>query len=169
MHIVRGLTIITREGPVIVKALRWVEDKSLTIWLDEDALITGDQVEGHEDDATDTALLVAREVQRTTGMVLGLPEVMQDSHYAIPLPPGVWIDRSTGDLEMETTKKSLASTWADLDTIIDGLRQDQETLRSQMVDLVALIESNHKAIEGVTALLRPSQPPDDDDMGVAYQ
>jgi hypothetical protein len=165
MHLARGIIITTREGPVKVKALRWVEDKSLTVWLDNSTLITGEQVLAHEDTATETAILVAREVQRATGMVLGLPEVMQDTHYAIPLPPDVWIDRSLGSPEVETTKKGLASSWADLDTIIQGLRDEQEALANQMMDLVGLIEANHKAIETLSKVLRPPQPPPDDGVG----
>jgi hypothetical protein len=163
--LVRDILIDTREGPVNVKALRYIEGRSMTIWLDEDHLLTEDQVEAHQDTATETAILVAKEVQEMTGAVLGLPEVMQASHYAADAPPDVWLDRSMGTPEIETDKAAIASLWLRLPEVIQGLREDIEGLQERQVALLELVEAQNEAIGLVR---RPPPPPSDYD-GVAYR
>lgn len=140
MSLVRDIVLDTVEGPIKVKALRYVQGRSLTIWLDEDHLETPEQVQAHEDVATEIAILIAKEVQSMTGIRLGLPEVMQPSHYAMEAPPDVWVDTSLGPLELETDNPDKAEVWLRLPEVIQGLKDDVATLKANQVELVGLLE-----------------------------
>ena len=169
MSTVHDIVLDTVEGPIKVKALRYIQDRSLTIWLDEDHLETPEQVQAHEDAATEIAILIAKEVQSMTGVRLGLPEVMQPSHYAMEAPPDVWVDTSLGTPELETDNPNKAEVWLRLPEVIQGLQDDIDGLKERQVALVGLMEAQGQALGLVP---RTQQPPDispDIDFEVAYQ
>ena len=141
MSVVRDILMDTSEGPIKVRAIRYVQDRSLTIWLDEDHLETPEQVLAHQDVATEIAILVAKEIQSTTGLSLGLPEVMQPSHFAVDAPPDVWLDKSLGTMELETNNPDTAGVWLRLPEVIQKIEEDIEGLKSRQVEMVGLLEA----------------------------
>jgi len=169
MSVVRDILMDTSEGPIKVKAIRYVQDRSLTIWLDEDHLETLEQVLAHQDVATELAILVAKEVQSTTGLSLGLPEVMQASHFAVDAPPDVWLDKSLGTMELETDNPDTAGVWLRLPEVIQAIQGDIDGLKANQVAIVELMEAQAQALGLVP---RTQQSPDispDIDFEVAYR
>lgn len=171
MSVVRDILMDTSEGPIKVRAIRYVQDRSLTIWLDEDHLETPEQVLAHQDVATETAILVAKEVQSTTGLSLGLPEVMQPSHFAVDAPPDVWLDKSLGTMELETNNPDTAGVWLRLPEVIqkiqvdiDGLKANQIAFLEAIDGLTGTLRTIEKALEVIDEV--PEPPPYE---GVSYQ
>lgn len=139
-HVARSVTISTAEGDIKVKSIRLTVGKrrsSLTVWVDEDFILTPAQLEGHEDHATDIAILVANELALRTGARFALPEIMQDTHYALPVP-GTWMDKSPGEPELETSQRDVALTWMTLPTIIKALKSDLNDIREAVQEIVGV-------------------------------
>lgn len=150
-YIVRDIEISTQEGQIRAKAVRYIQgprSSSLTIWVEDEALSDGFQVLAHEDTATETAILVANEIARRTGLRIALPEVIQPTEYAIAAPSNVvdaaleedlkakdvHFDRSKGAGEIETTDRDIAITWLhlpeELRILREGLREVKETVEA---------------------------------------
>ena len=108
--------------------------------MDEDHLLTVEQVQAHADASTEKAILIAAEVQTLMGMSLGPPKVMQASHYATDAPPDVWVDCSPGHPEIETDNPVTASIWLDLPNILRELRADIQGLKDNQVEIVETIK-----------------------------
>lgn len=139
-HVARDLTISTADGDIKVKAIRLSIGKkrsSLTVWVDEDHLLTPSQLATHEDHATEIAMAVANELASRTGARFALPEIMQDTHYAMSVP-GTWMDKSTGTPEIETSEQDVALTWMTLPTIIKDLRGDLKDIRDAVQQIVGV-------------------------------
>ena len=165
-YIKRNLTLETRNGPISVKSLRLSSGptrSSLTIYLDDDNLFTSDQIDTHEDAATETAMIITREIQLRTGMILSLPEIMLETHYAIPAPADIVdhaiedgiksdkiiFDRSMGKSETETTDPDIAVTWVDLPDILKGFREDINQIKTNMIDLITITKDEIDTIKGL--------------------
>ena len=139
-HHARNIVISTADGDIKVKAIRLSIGKmksSLTVWVDADYLINEAQLETHEDHATEIAQAVANELATRTGARFGLPEIMQDTHYAMEVP-GTWMDKSTGKPELETSEEDVALTWMTLPTIIKDLRNDLQGIRDAVQEIVGV-------------------------------
>lgn len=147
-HVARKIIISTSEGDISVKTIRLSIGKqrsSLTVWADEDYLLTTVQLHSHEDHATEISILVANELALRTGARFALPEIMQDTHYALPVP-GTWLDKSPGVPELETSDKKVALTWMTLPDIIKGLKSDLKEVRDAVQQIVGLEQETGKGI-----------------------
>ena len=91
-HLVFDIKLDTREGPVDIKALRYIngkKKKSITVWLDNDALRTDEEIVNWTEWSRERLILVWRELQYMTGMHLGLPEPVSDGHIDRRIRAGV--------------------------------------------------------------------------------
>ena len=150
-HVARNLQISTADGDIKVKAIRLSIGKkrsSLTVWVDADYLLTPTQLGTHEDHATEIAQAVANELASRTGARFALPEIMQDTHYAMRVP-GTWMDKSTGEPELETSERAVALTWMTLPTIIKGLRDDITGIRDAVQEIVGLDQDVSKGLGAI--------------------
>lgn len=139
-HVARNIVISTADGNIKIKAIRLSIGKrrsSLTVWVDADYLLTTAQLEGHEDHATEIALSVANELSLRTGARFALPEIMQDTQYALTVP-GTWMDKSTGKPELETSEQDVALTWMTLPTIIKDLKSDLNDIKEAVQEIVGV-------------------------------
>ena len=139
-HVARNVVVSTADGDINVKAIRLSIGKkrsSLTVWVDADYLLTPSQLDGHEDHATEVAMAVANELASRTGARFALPEIMQDTHYAMEVP-GTWMDKSPGEPELETSERDVALTWMTLPTIIKGLKSDLNDIREAVQEIVGV-------------------------------
>lgn len=165
-YIKRDLTIETQEGPISVKSIRLTSGpkrSSLTIYLDDDNLITSDQIRTHEDNATETALILAREIQIRSGMRLGLPEIMMETHYGLPAPPDIvdhamsegirtdkiYFDRSRGKSETETPDPDIAAIWTDLPDILSSMQKDISEVKNNMISVIDVMKDEVDIIKGL--------------------
>lgn len=119
--LVRGIDVDTGEGSIMCTAIRYIEDRSLTIWFDKRRLVTPEQVMAHDDVATEMAELVGHYVHIKTGICLANLRAMQASHFAMDVPPDVWIDKSLGTPEYETNNKDKAELWLRFPEVVDDL------------------------------------------------
>ena len=165
-YIKRGLVLETQKGPISVKSIRLSSGptrSSLTIYLDDDNLVTTDQIDTHEDAATETAMIMTREIQLQTGMRLALPEIMMETHYAMPAPKDVvdhameedlrskkiYFDRSGGRSETETPDPEIGKIWLDLPEILLSMKADITQIKANMVDVIDIAREEIDIIKGL--------------------
>ena len=130
---------------------------------DDDNLVTTDQIDTHEDAATETAMIMTREIQLQTGMRLALPEIMMETHYAMPAPKDVvdhameedlrskkiYFDRSGGRSETETSDPEIGKIWLDLPEILLSMKADITQIKANMVDVIDIAREEIDIIKGL--------------------
>jgi len=167
-HIVRGVTIETEDGTILIKSLRYIEgpgSSSVTIWTDDDHITDGFQLLAHDDYATETSILAINQIAKITGLRVGLPEVPQPTEYGIEAPAGVVdaaidgghetpttkFDRSKGDGELDTTDEDVALSWLHLTDHLETLRRGLQDIRATMTTYA---DTNNKTIEEISGAIK---------------